>query len=513
MWIPKYKRDQIKGVDSPIPTQVVSNEEYLPRPQNQTQKQVEYLIGEMGAENARKLGMERRDFMRTSMGFATALLAMNRVYGNHWEVDPAEALESAATAEKFPRGEYFIIDVQTHFTNAWDLGSERRGGEGGFRQYEFMKNMGFNLSGDAASYSFHNFVKEIFFDSETSVAVISGVPTKEKHKDDNGRILEGPDRSRAGLPSWLMSRRKADINKMAGSQRALCQGNVAPNHYWDKIKNQPDYPALFEQMEREVKLYKIDSWKWYCHTDPGFSGGGFQMDDEMSARFYEHARKLGVKLFSVHKGFSYQSRTLGHLANPKDVEKAALNNPDFNFVVYHSALKHGPNEPDYVKNNEFNPATGDFLWHNVLMDIKRRNPKINNVYCEIGSSFGMLAVENPVMCQHLIGGNIKHYGSDHVIWGTDCLWWGSPQWAIDLMKRFQISDELCEKFGYKKLTKQDKANIFGLNAARLYKVNPKSKLTPLPGDAVERFKKREFSEQKTSAYPTHNASGWVRAGD
>ena len=65
-------------------------------------------------------------------------------------------------------------------------------------------------------------------------------------------------------------------------------------------------------------------------------------------------------------------------------------------MVYHSA-RHGTNEQDYIKNNEFDPTTGDFLWHNVLMDIKKRNPKINNVYCEIGSSFGLLAVDNPLM--------------------------------------------------------------------------------------------------------------------
>ena len=101
-------------------------------------------------------------------------------------------------------------------------------------------------------------------------------------------------------------------------------------------------------MEREVKLYGIDSWKWYCHTDPGQSGNGFQLDDENAQSFFEKSSKRGLKLFSVHKGFSYQSRTLGHLANPKDVEKAALRNPDLTFVIYHSALKHGPNEPDTV---------------------------------------------------------------------------------------------------------------------------------------------------------------------
>jgi predicted TIM-barrel fold metal-dependent hydrolase len=508
MWIPKFKRDELKGVDSPIPTQAVSNEEILPRPLSRKQQHVEYLIGKWGEENAKRLGMKRRDFMRSSMGFATAVLAMNAVHGPYWEVDAAEAFEPDATAEKWPKGEYFIMDVQTHFTNAYDLGVERRGGSGGFRQYEFLKNMGFNLKADAEAYSFHNFVKEIFFDSETNMIVISGVPTREKQRDETGKVLEGADRSRAGLPSWLMSKRKKDLNDLAGCQRSLCQGNVGPNHYWDKVKNQPDWPALWEQMEREVKLYGIDSWKWYCHTDPGQSGGGFKLDDEMSAKFYEKSRQLGLRLFSVHKGFSYQSRTLGHLANPKDVEKAALDNPDLTFVIYHSALKHGPNEPDYVKDNEFDATTGDFLWHNVLMDIKKRNPKMNNVYCEIGSSFGLLAVSNPAMCQHLMGKNLKYYGADHVIWGTDCLWWGSPQWAIDLLKRFQFTDEMTEKFGYKKLTKEDKAKIFGLNAAKLYKVDVKAKRKGFPADALTKFK-RVYKEEGGQA--SNRAYGWVRS--
>ena len=37
--------------------------------------------------------------------------------------------------------------------------------------------------------------------------------------------------------------------------------------------------ALFEQMQREVENYGIDSWKWYCHTDPGRSGNGFRLDE------------------------------------------------------------------------------------------------------------------------------------------------------------------------------------------------------------------------------------------
>ena len=114
--------------------------------------------------------------------------------------------------------------------------------------------------------------------------VISGVPGKEINKDEDGKILEGKDRTPGHLgpdPAEL-----GDVAAQEGAQRhgrlqrALCQGNCAPNHYWNRSTNKPDLPALFEQMEREVKTYGIDSWKWYCHTDPGRSGNGFKLDDE-----------------------------------------------------------------------------------------------------------------------------------------------------------------------------------------------------------------------------------------
>ena len=499
MWIPKWKQDERKGVDSPIPTQVVSNEEFIPRPQDRKQKQWEKLIGEMAEENSRRVGLSRRDYLRTSMGMATAFLASNLVYGPNWEVDGAEALEPSATEEKFPKGEYFVMDVQMHFTDGASIGS---------RGAKFLDNIGVKLSTDSDAYGFKNFVKEIFFDSETSIAVISGVPGREINKNLAGKVLEGRDRKGGILPSWLMSRAKKELNDLAGGQRAFCQGNCAPNHYWNRKENGPDFPALFEQMEREVKTYGIDSWKWYCHTDPGRSGNGFRMDDEKLAYpFYEKSKKMGLKVFSVHKGFASQSRTLGHFAHPGDLEKAARDHPDLTFIAYHSALKHGPWESKF-KQKAFDPTTHDFAWHADLMKIKQRNPKMNNVYPEIGSSFGLLAIMEPEMCQHLIGQNVKVYGADHIIWGTDCLWWGSPQWVIDAMKRFQISDELCEKFGYTKLTKKDKAKIFGLNAAEIYGFDVKKKIKALPADTLSKLKTAYLEEggQRDNA-----AYGWVRA--
>jgi predicted TIM-barrel fold metal-dependent hydrolase len=503
MWIRKIERDLKKDVDSPLPTQAVSNEEFLPRPQTARQKQLEGLIREMGDARARKLNMDRRAFMASSMGLATCFAASNRVYGKVFDVDEAETYELAAIDEKYPKGEFFVIDVQAHFTNGIALN---------FRNSETARNMGFNLKDDVESYSFKNFVKELFFDSETNIVVISGVPTREIQRTPDGKVAEGAQRNGpfAILPSWLMGEKKKEINEMAGSQRALCQGNLAPNHYWDKATNSIDKAAMIEQMERELQLYKIDSWKWYCHTDPARSGNGFQLDDDNAMWFYEESRKRGMKLISVHKGYSYQSRTLGHLANPKDVEKAALANPDFNFVIYHSAIKHGPNEPNYLDSNKFDPKTGDFEWHSVLMDIKKRNPGMSNVYPEVGSFFNALVVADPVLCMHGMGKNIKHYGADHVVWGTDCLWWGSPQWAIEAFKRFDISDEFVEKFGYAKLSKQDKAKILGLNAAKLYKVDVNAKRNAIPGDQLEKAK---LAYLDAGGSRQNAAYGWVRAND
>ena len=77
---------------TPIPTQIVSNGEFLPPTQSETQKRVERRILELADENGKKLGLSRRQFMATGCGMAAAFLAMKEVYGtNVFQVDSAEA--------------------------------------------------------------------------------------------------------------------------------------------------------------------------------------------------------------------------------------------------------------------------------------------------------------------------------------------------------------------------------------------------------------------------------------
>jgi predicted TIM-barrel fold metal-dependent hydrolase len=66
-------------------------------------------------------------------------------------------------------------------------------------------------------------------------------------------------------------------------------------------------------------------------------------------------------------------------------------------------------------------------------------------------------------------------GADHVCWGTDSVWFGSPQWQIEAMRRFEIPAELRKRFGYPALGEADgkiKNMIFGENSARLYGIDP-----------------------------------------
>ena len=63
-------------------------------------------------------------------------------------------------------------------------------------------------------------------------------------------------------------------------------------------------------------------------------------------------------------------------------------------------------------------------------------------------------------------------GEDNVLWGSDSIWYGPTQPAIDAFRAFQIPVEMRERYGYPELTPERKAKILGLNAARVYGLDP-----------------------------------------
>ena len=475
-WIRKWGRDLETGRFSPLPTQVISNEEYVPLPQTREQEQVAALLDATARRNARRLAVSRRGFLASSAGMASAFLAMNAVFGRFFEVDPVEALESAAADERKP-ADQFIFDIQTHHVAAPrqfpQLLGLRRIGRMWNRELEKDR-------GTMEELYLGNYIKEVFLDSDTTVAVISGIPSAT----DAGNIL----------PPGKMAETRDVINRLAASQRLIAHGLVSPN------KGTGD----LDEMRRQAADLKISAWKGYTGLAFGNPPRPWRVDDEKVAYpMLEASRRLGIKNICLHKGLPLQGGVEEYW-HPRDLERAAKDFPDLNFIVYHSAF-HSLQPALAAASNEFR-TSARVDWVTDFCEIRQRNPGLTNIYAELGSTFGQMAITSPLLCGHVLGMLIQSFGADHVLWGTDAIWWGSPQWQIEALRRFTMPESLMKRFGYGPLTPDVKAQIFGLAAARVYGIDPSVHRNPVPPDYLSKLK-AAYREEGPS--PSLTQYGWV----
>src|SRR6516162_7233737 len=90
MWVRQCDLDAGNEDRSPIPTRIASNEEFIPPPQTPEQKEVEARILALSEPAARAQGVSRRDFLCSGSGMAAALVALNQVFGDCYEVSAEE---------------------------------------------------------------------------------------------------------------------------------------------------------------------------------------------------------------------------------------------------------------------------------------------------------------------------------------------------------------------------------------------------------------------------------------
>lgn len=471
MWIKKSAKDQDNADATPIPTQIVSNEEFPPLPQTADQKKVEERVLELADGFATKLGMTRRQFLRSTGGMAAGFLAMNEVYGKTYTVDEAEALDAAAYRELWPKQE-FIFDAQTHHVK------DSIKGPTVFRTLTAQAGLNPDLDGIAPGpETLHraNFVKEVFFDSDTVMAIMTGA-------------VIGPPEAHA-LPTPDMVDTRNRVNAAAGTQRMLSHGLADPM----------DPKFVPEEMERAVSELGIEGWK--CYT--GNPAGPWRLDDQdVAYPFFEKAIELGVTNISIHKGLPLPGRYESYF-KPDDIMQAARDFPNINFIIYHSGMKH---MMTMAPPGESGIENGYLPWTTDLVRMKRENPEVTNVYPELGAVFGHSVVTHPEICGHLLGQVIDGFGADHVIWGTDCIWWGSPQWLIEAFRRFQIPANLQEEFGYAAISAADRDIIFGKNLAKLYGVDVEAARQAIPGDSLSTMKS---AYRESGAEPSNTQYGWV----
>jgi predicted TIM-barrel fold metal-dependent hydrolase len=212
-------------------------------------------------------------------------------------------------------------------------------------------------------------------------------------------------------------------------------------------------------------------------------------------RFIEKARSLDVKVICVHKGLPFGKQSYEH-SQCSDIGVVAKRFPDVSFLIYHSGFVTGVPERAYAGRGADDGI--DTLIRSLLENGVKPN---SNVYAELGSTWRFL-MRDPDGAAHALGKLIKYCGENNVLWGTDSIWYGSPQDQIQAFRTFQISPELRTQYGYHEITPALRAKIFGLNAARVYAISADEVKKHTRADAVarERIAYREHPEPHYLTY-------------
>lgn len=217
------------------------------------------------------------------------------------------------------------------------------------------------------------------------------------------------------------------------------------NHCWDPRNGEPG----LEQLRRDAERFGLQGVKLYTAEWHGDSRG-YKLDDPWAYRYFETAQDLGIRNIHVHKGPTI--RPLDRDAfDVADVDKAATDFPDLNFVVEHCGL----------------PRLEDFCWIAT---------QETNVHAGLAVAMPFIHTRPRYFAQ-IIGELLYWLGEDRIQFSSDYALW-TPRWLVERFVDFQIPADLTE---YPQLTTAQKKKILGLNAARMYDLEVPPELR-LPDD-------------------------------
>ncbi|MBD8527247.1 amidohydrolase family protein [Pseudomarimonas arenosa] len=458
------KQHDPEGLRLPIKLDSTSNGEFAPVPLEPVHRRANRLALDQADRLAKRAASTRRGFLTSACGAASTLLFFNQAFasagkrGGFYQLS-AEAAEDQALAVAEIGGNEFIFDVQGHFVNptgAWTR-----------RLPESARPLTFpDTSGCAAAALPGNldhlqclgpdaFIQDIFLDSDTDLTVLSFVPS-----------------TRASEPLTIeeAAATAAVVEKMQGTHRLYLHGRVNPNQAGD-----------VEDMERLAGSFNIAAWKTYTQWGP--ERKGFFMDDEPGLRMIEEARRLKVPNIAIHKGLPFGPDSYEH-STCQEIGRVAKRFSDVNFLIYHSGFVTGT--PEGPLDEQRNDGIDGLV--NALRGAELGRQ--HNVFAELGSTWRFL-MRDPDSAAHALGKLLLHVGEDNILWGTDSIWYGSPQDQIQAFRTFQISPEFRERYGYPEITPQIRAKIFGLNALRIY---------PVAEDVLDRHLKRDAIAQARANY-------------
>jgi uncharacterized protein len=211
----------------------------------------------------------------------------------------------------------------------------------------------------------------------------------------------------------------------------------------------PDLKGALAQLEHQITELGARSIKFYNgHVD-----GGWRCDDrELAYPLYERCLELGVDVVQFHKGFPFGLMNVEQLS-PTDLQAPARDFPDMTFVIHHLALPY------------FEEA----------VSIASRFP---NVVLSLASNLSGCLIE-PRQVQKLLGRLLRDVGVEKLLWASDAALLGPPRPYLEAFMAMTIPDDLRDGYGYPQITRDDKAQILGLNFARIMRLDVDAKLQEL----------------------------------
>ncbi len=430
----------------PIKIDSTSNGEYAPMPLSSFHVKANELARQWGDANARQCGLGRRDFLISACGAASTLLAFNAANaavgrtGGYYDISQHSALDPQLAASEVG-GDEFIFDVQGHYVNP--NGDWLRLLPDSARPYASMQKASCELASGSDDRSYLNclsadeFIKDVFLDSDTDIMVLSFVPST---RESEPVTIEDAHETRS------------IVAQLDGSKRLMIHGRVNPNQVGD-----------LEAMDELAANWDICAFKTYTQFGPG--GIGFFLHEDPGLAMIEKARDLGVRNICIHKGLPFGPRSIEH-SRCDDVGIVAKMYPDMNFLIYHAGYDNSVTEQAY------DPDAQRMGIDTLIRSLQDNDVPVNsNVYAELGSTWRLL-MRDPDAAAHSLGKLFRYVGEDRVLWGTDSIWYGSPQDQIQAFRTFQISDQFQEEFGYPQITPELRRKVFGLNAAVPYEIAP-----------------------------------------
>jgi len=436
----------------PIELGSISNGEYPPPPPGPVAREAARRARDLIEQGVRRSGLSRREFL-TFCGSAAVLSALaacsseaasnstttsasTTTPGGTFVVPDEATMEPDAATEALG-GDELVVDVQTHLLD-YDLSEAGAGSTAFFGSGFPQADCG--LDDRRECFSVEQWIQLVLDGSDTAVAVLSAVP-----------ITADP----SPLSTEVMARARDEAAEAGCDSRVLIQGEAFPN---------TGEPAeVFARMDALAASYDLAAWKTYTHA-----GTGWFLDDHDAAgipigeAFLAQVESSGVPIVAVHKGLSGQNP----FGSPIDIGPAAAAHPDLSFLVYHAGYETS------VVEGPFDPAAPNAGIDRLIASVETAGiGHGGNVYAELGSTWFNLLRE-PTQAAHALGKLLVAFGPDRILWGTDSIWYGSPQGQIDAFRAFEISSELQERFGYPALTAEVKAKILGRNAADLHGLDP-----------------------------------------